>query len=619
MDPVRVQRMREAVAYRGPDGWGLTHGPGYALGHRRLSILDLSDSGLQPMSNEDGSVEVIFNGEIYNFAELRTQLQDAGHRFRSATDTEVLVHGYEEWGIQELLGKIRGMYAFAILDRREHSICLARDPVGKKPLFYRLTPSELVFASSARALVLGLPASPEIDPSAIDDLLWNLYIPGPRTIFAEVEKLLPGHAMVVGRTGIRTFRHWQPDFTHPREGVRDEQWLEQIEELLAIAVRRRLVADVPIGILLSGGVDSSLITAIAAKLQSSVRTFSVKTEDPDLDESSFARAVAARCGTTHTELEVHGDVRKNLARLVAAMGEPLADASAANVFAIAEKAREHVSVVLTGDGGDEAFGGYRHYLACYVAGRLSTMWSGALRYPLWAITRIPGNGRGPLHSARTLYRLTVAPIERTMFSQSMAMGLATRENLYTREFKDRLRQHCPNEHYLRVLPPAGDALPVNRVMETQLLTVLPDDYLTKVDNATMAVSLEARSPFLDLDLLELAMKIPAEVRFRGGKPKALLRRLAERYVPKNCVRRRKRGFVAPVANWLRADWPDLIDDLILGPHVERRRWFRRETLQHLVDEHRRGINHGYLLWGLMILECWVRMAVERTLQAVDVV
>jgi asparagine synthase (glutamine-hydrolysing) len=620
IDVSRVERMREAVMYRGPDACGLSHGPGYALGHRRLSIIDLSENGLQPMSNEDGVVEIVLNGEIYNFRELKCQLQTKGHIFRSATDTEVLVHGYEEWGINRLLGMIRGMYAFVIIDHREHVIHLARDPLGKKPLFFRLGQNELAFASSARALACGLAAPPEVDAVGIDNLLWNLYVPGPETIFVGVEKLLPGHALSLGCDGIRReIVHWQPDFLHPEEGLEDDEWLERIENALETAVNRRLAADVPVGTLLSGGVDSSLVTAVAAKLAGQIQTFSVATEDPRLDESQFARAVAERCGTRHHQLEVRGDIRKDLCRLIGAMGEPLADASAANTFAIAEQARQFVTVVLTGDGGDEGFGGYRQYLAYYFAGYLSQFGSSLLKLPLWALNRIPLNGTSPLHSARTLFRLASAPLEETLFSDSMAMDEAARESLYTPEFKDRLRQRHPRQHYLRVLPPVDNALAVDRVMETKLLTVLPDDYLTKVDNATMAVSLEARSPFLDLDLVELGMRIPAAVRFRGGKSKSLLCRLAERYVPVKCVRRRKQGFVAPIGKWIRTDWPDLVEQMVLGPQVEQRQWFRRQALQQIVEEHRHGIDHGYLLWGLIVLELWVRLSVEGTLQPGDVV
>jgi asparagine synthase (glutamine-hydrolysing) len=572
------------------------------------------------MSNEDGSVEIVLNGEIYNFRELKGQLQTRGHIFRSATDTEVLVHGYEEWGLQRLLSLIRGMYAFAIVDHNEHIIHLARDPVGKKPLFFRIGDDELTFASSARALAWGLTTAPDVDAAGIDNLLCDLYVPGPGSIFVGIEKLLPGHALSLGCDGLRReIVHWQPDFLHPDESLQDDEWLERIEDALETAVKRRLVADVPVGTLLSGGVDSSLVTAIAAKLTRQIQTFSVATEDPRLDESQFARAAAKSCDTKHCELKVDGNIRRNLSLLIAAMGEPLADASAANTFAIAEEARRFVKVVLTGDGGDEGFGGYRQYLAYYFADRLARLGPGLLKLPLWALNRIPLNGTGPLHSARTLLRLTSAPLEETLFSTSMAMDGPTRKSLYTPEFMDRLRQRHPHEHYFRVLPPGDHALAVDRVMQTRLLTILPDDYLTKVDNATMAVGLEARSPLLDLDVVELAMRIPAAAKFRGGKSKYLLRQLAERYVPAKCVRRRKQGFVAPIGRWVRNCWQDLVEDTVLGPHVEQRGWFRREALQQIVAEHRRGIDHGYLLWGLMVLELWVRMSIDRTLRPGDVI
>ena len=616
----RIENMCEALKYRGPDAYGLSHGPGYALGHRRLAIIDLSENGVQPLRNENGSIEVVFNGEIYNFTDLRDLLQVKGHRFRSKTDSEVVVHGYEEWGIEGLLKHVRGMYAFAIVDHNDYSLHLARDPLGEKPLFFRLADGELAFASSARALAWGLKTPPAVDPISVDNLLWNLYVPGPETIFVGIEKLLPGHALSVGGDGIRhDIVHWRPDFLHPQATLKDCEWLERIEAALEKAVKRRLIADVPVGILLSGGVDSSLVTAMAAKLAGPVQTFSVATEDPQLDESHFARTVAESCRTAHRELKVRGDVRKNISRLIAAMGEPLADASAMNTLAIAEEARQFVTVVLTGDGGDEGFGGYRQYLAYYFAGHLSGLGPDLLRFPLWILDKLPSNGRGPLHSARTLLRIASAPIEETLCSTSMAMEGPTRQRLYTRKFTEKLRQRHPGEHYLRVLPPGDNHLAVDRVMQLRMLTVLPDDYLAKVDNATMAVSLEARSPFLDLDVMELAMHIPAAARFRRGKSKSLLCKLAERYVPTSCVRRRKRGFVAPVGKWIREDWPDLVEKLVLGPHVEERQWFRREALQKIVEEHRRGVDHGYLLCGLIVLELWVRMSVERTLKAGDMV
>jgi asparagine synthase (glutamine-hydrolysing) len=610
IDPSRVKEMRDAMTYRGPDGYGLTQGAGYVLGHRRLSIFDLSENGKQPMPNEDGSVEIVFNGAIYNFVDLKRELRDRGHQFRSETDTEVLIHGYEEWGIEKLLSRIKGMYAFVIYDHATHSIHMARDPLGKKPLFFSLRNDELVFASSARALALALETTPEIDPVAVDQLLCDMYIPGPRSIFEGVEKLLPGHALTVGKDGQRKdFIHWTPDFLHPEEGVSDQEWLERVEHSLETAVSRRLVADVPVGILLSGGIDSSLVTATAARTAGRVQTFSVATDDPAMDESRYARAVASRYNTVHHELRVVSDFRSSLIRLVSAMGEPLADASAVNVLAIAEQARQFVTVILTGDGGDEIFGGYNHYLAYHKAQQLRKFFPGSLKAPLGWLGVMLSNAGGSLRRAGTLSRLTAMPLERTIFTTNSMMDRSVRPSFYSPEFSERIGQNRHNLHYLSVLPPATlAARDVDRVMQAQMQTVLPDDYLAKVDGATMAVSVEARSPFLDIDLVELAMRIPADVRFRGGKSKYLLRRLALEQIPTECVERRKQGFAAPIGKWLRKDWADLVEDCVLGSQVEQRGWFSRTALERVVLEHRRGVNHDYLLWALLVLEMWIRVA-----------
>jgi asparagine synthase (glutamine-hydrolysing) len=392
--------------------------------------------------------------------------------------------------------------------------------------------------------------------------------------------------------------------------------LERIEGALLAAVKRRLVADVPVGVLLSGGVDSSLVTALAARAAGSVKTFSVATEDPALDESAYARSVAERYGTEHHALPVRGSVRQELTGLVAAMGEPLADPSAANQFAIARMARETVTVVLTGDGGDEGFGGYSHMWAHYHAGRLRGLLPGLLRSPLGGMAAMLRRGPGAIRKAGTLLQLAAAPVEKT-FGETGWLDQPTLAALYTPEFQARLDGHRPTEHYWRVLKGSDAAPPVDRVMQAQLQTILPDDYLTKVDVATMGASLEARSPFLDLDVVELAMRIPAVSRFSGGQPKGLLRRLARRYLPAEGVDRPKQGFVAPVGRWLREEWTDLVDDLVLGPHVEQRGWFRRRALQRLVNQQRQGANLDYLLWALMVLELWLRMSIDRTLLPSD--
>ncbi len=599
---------------RGPDDAGLQCGPGFALGHRRLSIIDLSPAGHQPMENEDGLVVITFNGEIYNFADLRPALEAAGHRFRSRTDTEMLLHGYEQWGLEGLLRRIRGMYAFAIVDlRRAATIHLVRDPLGKKPLFFRWSGGELLFASSARALAEALDAPPDVDPVSVDALLWNRYIPGPRTIFAGVEKLPPGHAWSLANDGSTTMvRHWRPDFIHPEEGIGEDVWLERVEDALTTAVRRRFVADVPVGVMLSGGVDSSLVTAIAAKTMGAVETFCVANEDAARDESRYALAVARRYHTDHHVLPVRSDARANLPQLVAAMGEPLADASAANLLAIAQLARRSVTVVLTGDGGDEAFGGYTEFWGVYWAERIRRRLPGALDGLLRSGAEFLRRRGGTVRRAGTFLAMAANPLEDT-FGRLHSADATLRRRLYTPTFSASLQGHQPCEHIYDALAPTAGAAWSDRLMQAHMQTVLADDYLPKVDLATMGASLEGRCPFLDFDLVELAMRMPQKVRFRGGRPKGLLRELARRYLPAAGVDRRKQGFDAPIGLWFRLHWNDLTGRFILGPNVERRRWFRREALEQLVEEHARGADHGQLLWALLILELWLQMAVERTL------
>ncbi len=617
IDAGRVVRMRDAMFARGPDAYGLAEGSGCALGHRRLSIIDLSAAGGQPMGNEDGSIQLVFNGEIYNFLELRPELEKAGHCFRSRTDSEVLVHGYEEWGLEGLLQKIRGMYALAIVDTRRNQIHLARDPLGKKPLYFRWAGGELVFASSARALALGLDSTPEVDPSAIDDLLWNRCIGGSRSIFQGVEKLLPGHAWSVGPEQTpKELVHWHPNFFEHELGVPAETWLERMDGALKAAVKRRLVADVPIGVLLSGGVDSGLVAALAAESVGRIKTYCVAAEDPRLDESAYAQAVAERYGTEHHLLPVKSEVRADLPQLVAAMGEPFADVSAANLFAIARLARQSVTVVLTGDGGDEAFGGYTEFWGAHYGGKLHKALPAPLRRV--ALGCVPIMRRGPraLRRAGTFLRMASLPLEKC-FGELQPVEARCRDLLYNQDFMASLREHQPRRCAFELLNTNHAASWCDRVMQAHLLTVLPDDFLPKVDLATMGVSLEARCPFLDVDLIELAMRIPPDVRLQDHKPKGLLRRLARRYLPAAGVDRQKQGFAAPVGMWFRRHWSDLTADFILGPHVERRGWFRRAGLEQLVSEHADGRDHGNLLWALLVLEIWLRLAVEHLLDPLE--
>jgi asparagine synthase (glutamine-hydrolysing) len=611
--PERVTAMRDIMFTRGPDDAGLSTGDGFGLGHRRLSIIDLSVLGRQPMS-AGTQTEIVFNGEIYNFRELRSELEQDGHSFASNSDTEVLLLGYRAWGVDALVGKLRGMFAFALIDHAKGRIHLARDPLGKKPLFYyRTEDGELLFASSARALVKGLARTPEINAKAIDGLLWNLYIPGPDTIFKGVKKLPPGSLLSYGKQGdVSMRRYWRPDFIENDFGPTPEEWVEQVDHALRTAIRRRFVADVPVGVLLSGGIDSGLVAALGAQESSELQTFSVATDDPELDESPYAAEVAKMYNTNHSTLTVRGGERRNLARLVQSMGEPFADASAINVQAIAEVAQKSVKVVLTGDGGDEAFGGYSFFWAAHHA----TPWRKNLPAILHPIagglgSLLHGNPIRSLSRAGTFLEYVGGPPHKTFVSWN---DDPTRAALFTPAFRDQLNGYHPDDHYQRLIAAQdSSALLVDRLMEAHRQTILPDDYLSKVDLATMSVSLEARSPFMDIDLFELAMKIPDKIRFAEGKPKSLLRTLAKKYLPPDTVTRKKLGFVTPVGRWLRDDWRDLVDTYVTGPNVEQRGWFQRKALENIVARQRGGANHDYLIWSLLVLELWMQMTVDETL------
>ncbi len=615
VDPMRVERMRDQMTMRGPDGFGLSQNPTVVLGHRRLAIIDLSAAGQQPMSNADASLQIVFNGEIYNFLELRMELENAGYAFASRTDTEVLLHGYAQWGLEGLLTRIRGMFAFALVDHNRGEIHLGRDPLGKKPLFFHKTECELIFASSLRALVAGLPNKPEVDLIALDTLLWNAYIPGPRTLLRGVEKLQPGCTVSFLSDGIRRdLRYWNKDFFSPEQGVEREEWLERIEAMLLQAVKRRLVADRPLGVMLSGGVDSGLITAMVARTGARVKTFTVAAEDPSLDESLLAERVARRYDTEHCVLPVTNAIQHQLGCLVAAMGEPMGDPSAAFLLSVAQTARQSITVALMGDGGDECFGGYDYFGVYSLVGQVKRFLPEASLGVVNRAGRALQHQRGALRRAGTLLHMIGAPLEEN-FRERARMDATTRAALYTPDFHHALGTHHPADHYLQALAQDKNALPVDRVMQMHLQTVLPDQLLAKTDLATMGASLEARCPFLDQDMVELAMRIPAKHRFHGGT-KGLLRELARRHLPGEVVDRPKQGFEPPLAAWLRSkEWADLVDDLLLGHQVEQRGWFQRKTLEVLLKEHRRqahpvGHDSAYLLWTLIILELWLRMTVD---------
>jgi len=590
-NPELVDAMRAALVHRGPDE-GSTDTFGHCvLGHQRLKVVDL-ETGYQPVTNESGDVVAVFNGEAYNFPALRAELRD--HEVRGTGDTPILPHLYEESG-PRFVDRLHGMFALALWDAGRERLVLARDRLGKKPLLWtRLADGTLAFASELKAL-LRLPGmSREVDLEAIDAYLALQYVPGDRTALHGVRKLPPGHVLVAERETERIERYWNAE---PADAsTREEEWLERVRSTVSAAVQKRLVADVPLGALLSGGIDSSIVVALMAQASSQpVRTFTIGFSDVRYDERDYARAVAERYGTVHEELAIDEDVAATLPRLAASYDEPLGDEAAFPTFLIAEQARRHVTVALAGDGGDEAFAGYERYIAHGLAGRIPTA---AARIGAVALRSLPAARREPRstpYRAARFLDAAGAPARERYGRLMEVFPLELRRALWADP--DRAR-------------PAGLEPPRDGIAGLQLLdvaTYLPGDLLFKADIASMAHSLELRSPFLDHEVVELGLALPDSLKTRGREGKIALRRAFARDLPPQVASRGKTGFGVPLGRWFRADLRDAARDLLSTD----RGWFRRDAVQRLLDEHESGrVDHGHRLWCLLMLELWMREHVE---------
>jgi asparagine synthase (glutamine-hydrolysing) len=566
-----VERMCATLDHRGPDSRGLFADTGVAIGVARLAVIDV-EGGDQPIASEDGSVVVACNGEIYNYRELRQELAGAGHSFSTRSDTEVIVHLYEELG-EACVERLRGMFAFALWDRRERRLLLARDRVGKKPLFYAHQGGRLWFASELRALLLAGEIPRDLDHEALDLYLHYQTVPAPRSAFAAIRKLPPAHTLTWQDGAVSIRRYWKLSYRDREPVPSDEEASERVRDALLEATRLRLRSDVPVGALLSGGVDSSAVVAAMSLLGAEpLRTFSIGFDVDAYDETAYARDVARQYGTEHHELILDASALELVPRLVLHYGEPFADSSALATFALGELASRHVTVALNGDGGDESFCGYSRH-------------------------------SGPLPLA-PMHRHTAERRAHGYF------GEAERAELCTPEFADIVAKgdwRAPVEE--RYFACDSDD-PLQRVVAVDTEMYLPDDLLVKVDVATMAHSLEARSPFCDHVLMELAAGLPMSMKVREREPKALLRRAVRPWLPDRIVDRPKAGFSVPVDEWLRES---RLADVVLDPRALGRGLFRPDRLETLVSEHRRGEgDHGYRLWTLVMLEVWFQTCVDRT-------
>jgi asparagine synthase (glutamine-hydrolysing) len=625
IDPEVVRRMCEAIRHRGPDDEGYYfsgvsetgfesqfHGAAsVGLGMRRLAIIDLN-TGHQPIHNEDQSVWVVLNGEIYNYRELRKELEARGHRFSTESDTEVIVHAYEEYGT-DVPKRLRGMFAFALWDARRQRLLLARDRVGKKPLLYSINAGRLAFASEFQALLAHPDVGREVNPEAIADYLSFLCVPAPQTAFRAIQKLEPAHTLVWQNGEVKIERYWSLDFKSKIE-ISEVEAGERVIELLREAVGVRLMSDVPLGAFLSGGVDSSAVVALMSELSPTrVKTFSIGFDEKDFSEIHHARRVAEAFDTEHHEFVVRPQAIEVLPTLVRHYGEPYADSSAIPTYYLAKMTRQHVTVALNGDGGDEAFAGYERYAAMRLA-------NGYQRLPRFirkqvverALGAIPvaGASRSRVARARRFASVMNRPAGERYLRWTSAFNDELKLELCTRDFL--ARTSAALRHVAPWFAGNGEIDIVDRALAADTFNYLPNDLLVKVDIASMAASLEARSPFLDHHVLEFAASLPASLKLRRLTTKALLKRALRNLVPAENLTRAKMGFGVPIGHWFRNALKGYLTDTILSERARRRGYFNAAVIQHLVNEHTSGKrDYAHQLWTLLMLELWHREFIDK--------
>ena len=604
-----IRRMTQTLQHRGPDSDGFYLNSRVMLGMRRLSIIDL-DTGEQPITNEDGTVVVIFNGEIYNFRSLRRALENKGHHFRTQSDTEVIVHAYEEYG-ERCLEHLNGMFAIAIWDRRYDVLFLARDRLGIKPLFYWHDSRHLVFGSEIKA-VLAHPAAPrEIDLSALDAFLSVEYIAGSQTIYSGIRKLQPGHYLKLHDGQVDIVRYWN---IRKSETPQDEAaCIEHLTELIDDAVRMRMVSDVPLGAFLSGGIDSSTVLAFMSRHSTQpVRTFSIGFDDVTYNELPIAAQVADFFQTDHSFRVLDPDVRSMAFDLVGQFDEPFGDFSIFPTFLVSRLAREHVKVVLTGDGGDEVFGGYDTYVAQWLS-----------RYYRWVpesvrtkilpalMAQFPPQAakKGLINKAKRWVEGAALPDNLQHVRWMIFSDLAQKDRLYSSEFKTALGKDASLAPFEAYFEEAAGFNSLGQQQYVDIKTYLAEDILTKVDRMSMATSLEARVPLLDYRIVEFAVNLPAHMKLRKGQTKWILRQAMAPHLPSAVLRKPKQGFSIPMKHWLTGPLKPMMQDLLSPAALQQHGYFEAATVQQWMDEHLKGkVNHSHRLWGLIVFQIWMQQS-----------
>ena len=605
----KVRQMTDVLIHRGPDAEGFFADDFLALGHRRLAIIDI-DTGQQPMSDLDGQIQISFNGEIYNFQQLKTELEAAGHRFRTRSDTEVILKAYIEWG-EDCVQRLNGMFAFAIWDARHQRLMLARDRVGKKPLYYQRRGDTVVFASELKALVAHGLQTVDVDPESLECYLTMGYIPAPRTIYSGVRKLLASHLLLITRSGDVERRYWDLDFANPAE-IPPGQAVEEFEGLLDEAVRCRMISEVPLGAFLSGGLDSSLVVSSMAKMQEApVVTHTIGFDDTKFTEVAAARAISAHLGTAHHELIARPHAADILEKIAWHFDEPFADSSAVPTWYVCQMTRQSVTVALSGDGGDESFGGYTFRY-------LPHMWESRVRQAVPAAARSllfgplgsiwPGSARlpKPLRLKSIFENLAVGDSE-AYYRDLIWLRSDIRERVYQGDFIDRLKGFTSFEAVNDLYAHCNALDAMGRSQHADVFGYMTNDVLVKVDRMSMAHSLEVRSPLLDYRIMEFAARLPTGIKMGFRKGKLPLRSLAARRLPREIHTMPKQGFSVPAAAWLRGELRPMVEDLIFDCSGIVSENLRTAELRRLWNEHLGSHrDHSVFFWGLMMLGMWHR-------------
>jgi asparagine synthase (glutamine-hydrolysing) len=612
--------MVDSLTHRGPDDRGtfrsvLQHDaagliPGIGLGFRRLSIIDLQ-GGHQPMANEDRTIWMVFNGEIYNYRDLRKRLEGSGHRFGSDSDSETIIHLYEDLGTK-CFEHFNGMFAIAIWDSHKRQLVLARDRLGKKPLYYQVLADQILFGSELKSLAQSPSFNKAVSPGAIDAFLTYQYVPHPASIYSHTRKVPPGNFVVFNNSDIKAAqpkRYWNVNWSVESD-MSPHEAVTGVEDLLFDSIRLRLRSDVPLGAFLSGGVDSSLIVALAQKqLSQPLRTFSIGFDQADFDETDYARQVAHWVGSEHQEYKVAASAIDTMEQIVTHFDEPFGDSSALPTWHLCKLTRQHVTVALSGDGGDELFAGYDRYRALWMSRWVNEILPLKPILGSKLIQRLPHSNR-QRSFIRRLQRFGQAlnqPLVRRYLNWLQIFPEQMRVDLYRDDFIEQLPNEDPFEFFESAWKAVGNRDLVSQASLADLVTYLPCDLMTKVDMASMAHSLECRQPFLDYRLVEFSAKMPSRFKFGCWGSKLILRRAFDRELPRQIWQRKKMGFGVPIARWFQNELRHFVEDHLVGPNVRCHQFFQAAGLKQLVDQHMTGkVNHCYRLWNLLVLELWMR-------------